>query len=225
MQNIKHFTPYEPESPAFPGAAYLKSEDGQDWYECQKHFADDTLKFTYDDNGVITCITRDVSGLWPVGLSVAEVPDTTANRRADISGRWGFDGEKIVDLMTTDKAREQKTREIDAWRNKQESGSVTFTWNNHSWDASKESQDRLAPVLVVAKSGQLPDGFFWTDANNEDVPVTIDDLAAIDAGMTQAMVVQGFKIHERQRKMKKDISELTRVGDILDYPVGWGDNN
>ncbi|EDW9603353.1 DUF4376 domain-containing protein, partial [Salmonella enterica subsp. enterica serovar Ohio] len=195
------------------------------WYECQKHFADDTLKFTYDDNGVITCITRDVSGLWPVGLSVAEVPDTTANRRADISGWWGFDGEKIVDLMTTDKAREQKTREIDAWRNKQESGSVTFTWNNHSWDASKESQDRLAPVLVVAKSGQLPDGFFWTDANNEDVPVTIDDLTAIDAGMTQAMVVQGFKIHERQRKMKKDISELTRVGDILDYPVGWGDNN
>lgn len=225
MQNIKHFTPYEPESPAFPGAAYLKSEDGQDWYECQKHFAGDTLKFTYDDNGVITCITRDVSGLWPVGLSVAEVPDTTENRRADISGRWGFDGEKIVDLMTTDKAREQKTREIDAWRNKQESGSVTFTWNNHSWDASKESQDRLAPVLVVAKSGQLPDGFFWTDANNEDVPVTVDDLTAIDAGMTQAMVVQGFKIHERQRKMKKDISELTRVGDILDYPVGWGDNN
>ncbi|ELB5685195.1 DUF4376 domain-containing protein [Salmonella enterica] len=225
MQNIKHFTPYEPESPAFPGAAYLKSEDGQDWYECQKHFADDTLKFTYDDNGVITCITRDVSGLWPVGLSVAEVPDTTANRRADISGWWGFDGEKIVDLMTTDKAREQKTREIDAWRNKQESGSVTFTWNNHSWDASKDSQDRLAPVLVVAKSGQLPDGFFWTDANNEDVPVTVDDLTAIDAGMTQAMVVQGFKIHERQRKMKKDISELTRVGDILDYPVGWGDNN
>ncbi|ECQ9653137.1 DUF4376 domain-containing protein [Salmonella enterica] len=225
MQNIKHFTPYEPESPAFPGAAYLKSEDGHDWYDCQKLYSPDTLKFSYDPDGVITCITRDASGLWPVGLSVAEVPDTTENRRADISGRWGFDGEKIVDLMTTDKAREQKTREIDAWRNKQESGSVTFTWNNHSWDASKESQDRLAPVLVVAKSGQLPDGFFWTDANNEDVPVTIDDLTAIDAGMTQAMVVQGFKIHERQRKMKKDISELTRVGDILDYPVGWGDNN
>ncbi|EBK9331301.1 DUF4376 domain-containing protein [Salmonella enterica] len=225
MQNIKHFTPYEPESPAFPGAAYLKSEDGHDWYDCQKLYSPDTLKFSYDPDGVITCITRDVSGLWPVGLSVAEVPDTTENRRADISGRWGFDGEKIVDLMTTDKAREQKTREIDAWRNKQESGSVTFTWNNHSWDASKDSQDRLAPVLVVAKSGQLPDGFFWTDANNEDVPVTVDDLTAIDAGMTQAMVVQGFKIHERQRKMKKDISELTRVGDILDYPVGWGDNN
>lgn len=83
----------------------------------------------------------------------------------------------------------------------------------------------MAPVLVVAKAGQLPDGFFWTDASNEDVPVTVDDLLAIDAGMTQVMVTQGFKIHERQRQMKKDISELTKVSDILNYPVGWSDNN
>ncbi|EAU2720254.1 phage tail protein [Salmonella enterica] len=124
-----------------------------------------------------------------------------------------------------DDARNQKHDEINAWRDNQENGSVTFTWNNHSWDASKASQDRLAPVLVVAKSGQLPDGFFWTDANNEDVPVTVDDLTAIDAGMTQAMVVQGFKIHERQRQMKNDISELTKVSDILNYPVGWSDNS
>ncbi|ENY5857483.1 DUF4376 domain-containing protein [Salmonella enterica subsp. enterica serovar Bareilly] len=225
MQDIKNFTPYKPESPVISGAAHLKSEDGRDWYECQKLFSPDTIKVEYDNNGVITCISRDISGFWPVGKSVAEVPDTKENRRADISGRWGFDGTDIIDLMTPDKAREQKAREIDAWRNKQENGSVTFTWNNHSWDASKASQDRLVPVLIVAKSGQLPPGFFWTDASNEDVPVTVDDLTAIDAGMTQAMVVQGFKIHERQRQMKNDISELTKVSDILNYPVGWPDNS
>ncbi|HFZ9217535.1 TPA: DUF4376 domain-containing protein, partial [Salmonella enterica subsp. diarizonae serovar 61:r:-] len=102
---------------------------------------------------------------------------------------------------------------------------ITFTWNNHSWDASKASQDRLAPVLVVAKSGQLPPGFFWTDANNEDVPVTVDDLTAIDAGMTQAMVNMGWKIHERQREMKKEVDELMRASDILNYSVGWTDDN
>ncbi|EDM3984945.1 phage tail protein, partial [Salmonella enterica subsp. enterica serovar Infantis] len=220
-----NFTPYKPESPVISGAAHLKSEDGRDWYECQKLFSPDTIKVEYDNNGIITCISRDVSGFWPVGKSVAEVPDTKENRRADISGRWGFDGTDIIDLMTADKAREQKAREIDVWRNKQENGSVTFTWNNHSWDASKASQDRLVPVLIVAKSGQLPPGFFWTDASNEDVPVTVDDLTAIDAGMTQAMVVQGFKIHERQRQMKNDISELTKVSDILNYPVGWPDNS
>ncbi|EAW9081718.1 DUF4376 domain-containing protein [Salmonella enterica] len=225
MQDIKNFTPYKPEPPVIPGASHLKSEDDQDWYSCQKQFSPDTIKVEYDNNGVITCISRDVSGFWPVGKSVAEVPDTKENRRADISGRWGFDGKNIIDLMTLEKAREQKTREIDTWRNRQENGSFTFTWNNHSWDASKASQNRLAPVLTVAKSGQLPEGFFWTDANNEDVPVTVDDLAAIDAGMTQAMVVQGFKIHERQRQMKKDIDELTKVSDILNYPVGWPDDN
>ncbi|EBU8846317.1 phage tail protein [Salmonella enterica subsp. enterica serovar Muenchen] len=225
MQDIKNFTPYKPESPVISGAAHLKSEDGRDWYECQKLFSPDTIKVEYDNNGIITCISRDISGFWPVGKSVAEVPDTEENRRADISGRWGFDGTDIIDLMTPDKAREQKAREIDAWRNKQENGSVTFTWNNHSWDASKASQDRLAPVLVVAKSGQLPGGFFWTDANNEDVPVTVDDLTAIDAGMTQAMVNMGWKIHERQREMKKEVDELMRVSDILNYSVGWPDNN
>ncbi|EAS8529853.1 DUF4376 domain-containing protein [Salmonella enterica] len=231
MQNIKNFTRGNPKTAEQLAQAnrhrvmFLFSEDGQEWYECQKQFAPDTIKVAYDADGVIRSLSLDVSALWPDGLSVAEVPDTTANRRADISGRWGFDGTTVIDLMTPDKAREQKAREIDAWRNTQENGSVTFTWNNHSWDASKASQDRLAPVLVVAKSGQLPDGFFWTDANNEDIPVTIDDLTAIDAGMTQVMVIQGFKIHERQRQMKKDISELTKVSDILNYPVGWPDNN
>ncbi|EAT8301124.1 DUF4376 domain-containing protein [Salmonella enterica] len=221
MQNIKHFTPYKPESPAFPGAAYLKSEDGQDWYECQKQFADDTLKFTYDDNGVITCITRDVSGLWPYHLSVAEVPDTDENRRVDISGRWGFDGTNITDLMTTDKARERKSREIDAWRDAQENSGIIFDWNGRRWDGGKASKDRLTPVLTVANAGLLPDSFFWTDADNNDVPVTAEDLAALDAAMTQAMVIQGVKIHERQRQMKKDIGELTKVSDILNYSVGW----
>ncbi|EAA9128159.1 DUF4376 domain-containing protein [Salmonella enterica] len=130
-----------------------------------------------------------------------------------------------IPLPDIEDARNQKHAEINAWRDQQENGSTTFDWNGHKWDAGKASQDRLAPVLVVAKSGQLPDGFFWTDASNEDVPVTVDDLIAIDAGMTQAMVIQGFKIHERQRQMKKDIAELTKVSDILNYSVGWADNN
>ncbi|EIE5970184.1 DUF4376 domain-containing protein [Salmonella enterica] len=231
MMLLKNINPGSPKTPEQAELAkkhkiiFLFSEDGQDWYECQKLFSPDTIKVAYDGQGVIRCISKDVSTINPNGFSVAEVPDTTANRRADISGRWGFDDTNIIDLMPPDKAREQKTREIDAWRNQQENGSITFTWNNHSWDASKSSQDRLAPVLVVAKSGQLPDGFFWTDASNEDVPVTIDDLMAIDAGMTQTMVMQGFKIHERQRQMKKDIDGLTKVSDILNYSVGWPDNS
>ncbi|EBH6707886.1 DUF4376 domain-containing protein [Salmonella enterica] len=231
LQYLKNFTAYSPvpddnnKIPLRYGAKFFKSEEGHDWYECQKWFSPDTIKIACNRDGVIVSVGKYVSGFWPEGRSIAEIPDTTANRRVDISGRWGFDGTTIVDLMTPEKAREQKTREIDAWRDAQENGSITFTWNNHFWDASKVSQDRLAPVLMVAKDGGLPADFFWTDADNNDVPVTKDDLTAIDAGMTQAMVTQGFKIHERQRQMKKAIAGLTKVSDILHYSVGWPDNN
>ncbi|EAS0613610.1 DUF4376 domain-containing protein [Salmonella enterica] len=222
MITLNNLTRYTPDV-SISGVIYLRDDKGNDWYESQSLFQEDTWKIAYDADGVICSCSQDVSMLYPINMSVTEVEKLPANFEVDLT--WRFDGENIIDLMTLEKAREQKTREIDAWRNKQENGSVTFTWNNHSWDASKASQDRLAPVLVVAKSGQLPEGFFWTDANNEDVPVTVDDLTAIDAGMTQAMVIQGFKIHERQRQMKKDISELTKVSDILNYHVGWTDNN
>ncbi|HEC8458494.1 TPA: DUF4376 domain-containing protein, partial [Salmonella enterica subsp. enterica serovar Poona] len=145
-----------------------------------------------------------------------------ANRRADISGRWGFDGENIIDLMTSEKARRTKRDEINRWRDRQEEGNVIFEWNGHRWDASKASQERLSSILVLTRTANLPAGFYWTDADNNDVVVTPDDLISINENMTIAMVMQGWKIHERQREMKKEVDGLVRVNDILNYPVGWG---
>ncbi|HFP0556691.1 TPA: phage tail protein, partial [Escherichia coli] len=73
MNNFKNFMLYTPENPDVPGAMYLKSEDGQDWYECQSLFKGDTLKVVYNSAGVITDISRVASALWPAGQSVAEV--------------------------------------------------------------------------------------------------------------------------------------------------------
>ncbi|ENI5566703.1 tail fiber assembly protein [Salmonella enterica] len=114
--NIKNFIPYTPDA-SFPSAAHLKSADGQDWYGCQQLFSEDTLKITYDDNDVITCITRDISGLWPAGQSVAELPDTDENRRADISGGWQFKDGKVVQRVYSPeelrkKAEAEKVRRL-----------------------------------------------------------------------------------------------------------------
>ncbi|EBP1612732.1 DUF4376 domain-containing protein [Salmonella enterica] len=118
-------------------------------------------------------------------------------------------------------AREIKHTEIKAWRDAQENGSVIFTLNGHRWDCGKASQTRLAPVVAVAKSGELPSGFFWTDADNIDVPMTTDELTALEAAMQQNMVLQGFKIHERQRQMKEEVDKLTDYKAIQEYAVGW----
>ncbi|EKT1868224.1 DUF4376 domain-containing protein [Salmonella enterica] len=118
-------------------------------------------------------------------------------------------------------ARQKKRAEINAWRDAQENGSVIFTLNGHRWDCGKASQTRLSPVVAVAKSGMLPPGFFWTDADNTDVPMTTDELTALEAAMQQNMVLQGFKIHERQRQMKEEVDKLTDYKAIKDYAVGW----
>ncbi|EDG3239251.1 DUF4376 domain-containing protein [Salmonella enterica subsp. enterica serovar Muenchen] len=229
MINIKNFTPGIPKTPEQLELAnkhrvlFLFSEDGQEWYESQKQFAADTIKFTYDADGVIRSISRDISALWPVNMSVAEVADTTANRRADISGRWGFDGENVTDLMTPEKARRMKRDEINRWRDRQENGNVSFDWSGRKWDAGKDTLARITPVLIVASAGKLPAGFFWTDADDNNVPLNADELIQLNQEIAFAMVMQGFKIHERQQKMKQDLEALTRVNDILNYPVGWDD--
>ncbi|EOA1534706.1 tail fiber assembly protein [Salmonella enterica subsp. enterica serovar Braenderup] len=77
------------------GVIWLYSEDGKNWYDEQKNFAADTLKIAYDPSGVIVNISKDVSTINPDGLSVVELPNITANRRADIYGGWVFDGEQV----------------------------------------------------------------------------------------------------------------------------------
>ncbi|EAO9321200.1 DUF4376 domain-containing protein [Salmonella enterica] len=118
-------------------------------------------------------------------------------------------------------AKQAKHAEINNWRDTQENGSIIFTLNGHKWDCGKASQARLAPVVAVAKSGALPPGFFWTDADNIDVPMTADELTALEAAMQQNMVLQGFRIHERQRQMKEEVDKLTDYKAIQQYTVGW----
>ncbi|EFY4858224.1 tail fiber assembly protein [Salmonella enterica] len=99
------------------GVIWLYSEDGKNWYDEQKNFAADTLKIAYDQNGVIVNISKDVSTINPTGLSVVELPNITANRRADIYGGWVFDGEKVIKrVYTTEelskKAEAEKVRRL-----------------------------------------------------------------------------------------------------------------
>lgn len=108
MNNMKNFTLAEPETAeqkqlaASHGVLFLKSDTGEDWYECQKSFRPETVKLMYDKDGIIRSITAkpnteghyDVSGFFPENMSVAEIKSLPEG--ADINGRWLFDGEKIT---------------------------------------------------------------------------------------------------------------------------------
>lgn len=109
---FNNFTLYEPKTVSFElrglNVQFLKSENGDDWYQCQKLFAKDTVKIAFDESGVIYSYSQDVSSLWPINLSVAEVPNNIMARQLDISGGWVFDGEKIAKrIYTPEENREQ----------------------------------------------------------------------------------------------------------------------
>ncbi|HAJ2018794.1 TPA: tail fiber assembly protein [Escherichia coli] len=91
---------------------WLWSEDGKNWYEEVKNFQENTIKLAYTVEGIIVAMDKDVSAINPEGLSVVELPDITANRRADISGKWMFkDGVVIKRTYTEEEQRQQAENE------------------------------------------------------------------------------------------------------------------
>ena len=111
LKNIKAGNPKTPEQYQLAkefDVVWLWSEDGRNWYEEQKNFQPDTLKIAYNKKGIICCIEKDVSSISPENLSVVELPDITANRRADISGSWMFkDGTVVKRTYTEEEQRQQ----------------------------------------------------------------------------------------------------------------------
>jgi hypothetical protein len=123
MQNIKNFTLTEPtqmqlqafENDAGDVPLFLISDDGQDWYECQSLFADDTIKIMYDSSGIIRSVVDQpvpqrgnihaVSMFFPEGFSVSEVESLPAGFEIT-SGTWVYDGTQVYQdtELATEKA-------------------------------------------------------------------------------------------------------------------------
>ncbi|HGA6480491.1 TPA: tail fiber assembly protein [Salmonella enterica subsp. enterica serovar Javiana] len=103
------------------GAYFLESDDGQDWYECQSLFSDDTVKIMYDHEGVIWGVvnkpvpqrgnTYSVSMLWPVNMSVAEIDaaDCPDDCRGD--GSWLYRDGKVLPVPVDYQAKAETTRQ------------------------------------------------------------------------------------------------------------------
>lgn len=127
MQHYKNFKVYHPDKvPAMvlelpdgsPGKiTWLQDEDGNDWYDVQQYFADDTMKLLYEKNGVILCHTMDVTELNPVNLSVAEValesiPAEAVGNLTD--GTWCYIDGTIQARVYTDEELQQQAQKKKA---------------------------------------------------------------------------------------------------------------
>lgn len=218
LKNVSRY--YPDEMPHGEGVQYFRSKDGLDFYESQDKFTKKYKLCVEPDTGVIRSAAEDVSTLYPAGFTIVETDTLPAE--FDILGEWVWNGGEVIRPgVIADVARARKHDEINQWRNDQENADYTFTFNNHRWDYGKATQERLSLSVQMARQNKLPDGFFWTDADNNDVPMTADELLNLSDAIDQVMFTKGMQIHVRQRQMKEDIEKLTSAQDIVNYEVGW----
>ena len=195
--------------------------------------------FRAEDGSVPECA---VDGVWQVlpdwrsvalfstlngdGVSIAEIGQLPSSVQATELPRpspahawagdsWVFNAEKQAELDAL--SRERVTQQINAWRDQQEQTDFVFGHAEHTWDGGVVVATRLQNSV---KMPSLPAGFYWTDADNVDVPMTLEQLTQLNAAHDQAIFNQGFRIHDRQRTMKAEVEKLSGEA-LAAYIVGW----
>lgn len=119
-----------------------------------------------------------------------------------------------------DDLRTSASDRITAWRDTEESASLIFEHAGRRWDGGKVVRERLKPTVGVARARGLPDGFFWTDADDNDVPISADELMQLDAAHDVELWQQGYAIHARQRQMKEAVAAMNEK-ELATFVPGW----
>lgn len=134
-----------------------------------------------------------------------------------IVGRFScpqFSGQEWVadSIFALDDAKREAIYAVNAWKLQQLNSG--FDWNNHHWDSDETAK---ANIMAVALAGLASPLGYWTDADNNDVPV---DAAGMQA-MYAAMLQRGAEIHARQRAMKLSLETMT-LEELQAFVPSWG---
>lgn len=105
MQSFGKFTPYTPDTTDKPkiingqNVLFLQDDKGNDWYDVIKLFDESkTLKIGYDDDSRVRTFTTNIHALFPVNLSVVELPATKANLRVTLGDDWFYKDGKLQQI-------------------------------------------------------------------------------------------------------------------------------
>ncbi|CSL68892.1 prophage tail protein [Shigella sonnei] len=171
----------------------------------------------YTESGAVDCdvFFDDRDQAVPYTATADDVAPTGQRIWQELqSGKWGEIAPFTVTPEMLEAAREARRQEIEAWRTEQEAKPFTFEWNGRIWNAGPNSLGRLSPVVMLAKSVTAQ-----TDADNQQVKLSMPELEELAAAMVQAQVDRNDEIYRRQREMKEELSGLEDLGTIRAFDV------
>ena len=125
-----------------------------------------------------------------------------------------------VDIRGFDELQSNARASINAWRDEQEKIGTLFEHDGRMWDCNPAAKDKLQSTATM---DALPPGFFWTDASepvNQDVPMDIEGVRALNEAHKLAYFTRGLQIHVRQREMKAALESMD-AEQLAAFVPGW----
>lgn len=174
MQSFGKFTPYTPDTTDRPkiidgqNVLFLQDDKGNDWYEVIELFDESkTLKIGYDDDGRVRTFTTNIHALFPVNLSVVELPATKANLRVTLGDDWFYKDGKLQQIRDylADAETERNSRMNEA--------TARINWLEDAQkdsDISSDEETELAALRAYRTALRRMDLSAAPDINWPEVP-------------------------------------------------------
>jgi len=125
-------------------------------------------------------------------------------------------------LITLDEVVANRCEEINTLRTQKTEGGAVFKGN--AFDSSEKSRCNLTAVAArMASAGAaLPEGFVWRSSDNQNIPMTREDVLAFHAAMTD-WVYDNYKASWDHKTALNDLTTIEAV-EGYDIQKGWPDN-
>ena len=156
----------------------------------------------------------------PAGQYIKAGVLTPMPERPSLDHVFDYFAEVWVDPRTRTALQELAHAKVNTWRDGQETEGFVFEHAGRMWDCNPAAKDKLQST---ASMDALPPGFFWTDASepvNEDVPMDIEAVRALNEAHKLAYFQRGLQIHVRQREMKNALTGMD-VEQLAAFVPGW----
>lgn len=117
MRIIRNFTKYQPTEEAvrrfgLPDACFIKSEDGQCWYDVQNSFEKDTWKILIDDLGYIVQLVQNIEMSFPVDMTVVELDELPEGFNENTRRDWELVKTKLVKRKVTPEQLDEQRKAL-----------------------------------------------------------------------------------------------------------------
>ncbi len=125
-------------------------------------------------------------------------------------------------LITLDEVKAKRRDEVNALRGRKLQGGIIF--KGSPFDSREYSRNILAATATrVAAGGEgLPDGFKWRSSDNQNIPMTKDDILAFHVAVTNWV----YNTYKASWEHKTSIDSFTNIDDVERYDIheGWPTN-